>query len=67
MRQCSVEISFVREKNVTVAVVTVAIGDSADTQNGQKDDYDSDEDACSDNVSEVAVRWACVTRSRKIV
>ena len=64
MRQCCVEIAFVNEENVTVAV-----GDSVHTENGQIDEYDSDSDdegdsACGDDFSEVPVCRACV-RSRR--
>ena len=58
MRQCSVEIAFVNEENVTVAV-----GDSVHIENGQIDKYDSDSDdkddsACGNDFSEVLVSRA---------
>jgi len=67
MRQCSVEIAFVNEENVTVAV-----GDSVHTENDQIDENDSDSDdddysACGDDFSEVLVSRAYVTRSGRVV
>ena len=52
--------------------VTVAVGDSVHTENGQIDEYDADsgdedDGACSDDFSEVPVSRACVTKSGRVV